>query len=87
MEQERKQYKLVRLLTGGVTPVVLAAAVLAFARLHDAAWEPGAQAAGICRELIAGTTEGREALFGSCWVAPLPVLLYQIGRASCRERV
>lgn len=76
MEQERKQYKLVRLLTGGVTPVVLAAAVLAFARLHDAAWEPGAQAAGICRELIAGTTEGRQALFGSCWVAPLPVLLY-----------
>lgn len=76
MEQERKQYKLVRLLTGGVTPVVLAAVVLAFARLHDASWEPGAQAAGICRELIAGTTEGRQALFGSCWVAPLPVLFY-----------
>ena len=76
MDQERKQYRMVRLLTGGVTPLVLAAALLVYARLHDGAWEPGAQAAGICRELIAGTTEGRQALFGSCWVAPLPVLFY-----------
>ena len=76
MDQERKTYRLVRLLTGAVTPVVLAAALLAFARLHDAAWEPGAQVAGLCRELLAGTTEGRQALFGSCWVAPLPVLVY-----------
>lgn len=76
MEQDRKTYRLVRLLTGGVTPVVLAAAVLFFARLHDGTWEPGAQVAGICRELIAGTTVGRQALFGSCWVAPLPVLFY-----------
>jgi len=76
MDQDRKTYRLVRLLTGGVTPVALAAAVLLFARLHDGAWEPGAQAAGICRELIAGTTVGRQALFGSCWVAPLPVLFY-----------
>ena len=76
MDLERKTYRMVRLLTGGVTPVLLAGALLAFARLHDGAWEPGAQAAGICRELIAGTTEGRQALFGSCWVAPLPVLFY-----------
>ena len=76
MDQDRKAYRLVRLLTGGVTPVVLAAALLVFARLHDGAWEPAAQAAGICRELIAGTTEGRQALFGSCWAAPLPVLFY-----------
>jgi len=76
MEQDRKQYRLVRLLTGGVTPLVLAAALVAFARWHDPSWEPGAQAAGICRELIAGTTEGRQALFGSCWSAPLPVLAY-----------
>lgn len=76
MDQERKTYKLVRLLTGGVTPMALAAALLVFARLHDGAWEPGPQAAGICRELIAGTTEGRQALFGSCWAAPLPVLFY-----------
>ena len=85
MDQERKTYRLVRLLTGAVTPVVLAAALLAFARLHDAAWEPGAQVAGLCRELLAGTTEGRQALFGSCWVAPLPALSMpvpqQIGRA------
>jgi hypothetical protein len=76
MEQDRKQYRLVRLLTGGVTPVVLAAALLAYARWADPAWEAAPQAAGICRELIAGTTEGRQALFGSCWVAPLPVLFY-----------
>lgn len=76
MDQDRNKYRLVRLLTGGVTPLVLAAALLAFARLHDGAWEPAPQAAGICRELIAGTTEGRQALFGSCWVAPLPVLVY-----------
>lgn len=76
MEQDRKHYRLVRLLTGGVTPLVLAGALLAFARMHDVSWESGPQVAGICRELIAGTTEGRQALFGSCWVAPLPVLFY-----------
>ena len=76
MEQDRKTYRLVRLLTGGVTPLLLAGALLAFARFHDGAWEPGFQVAGICRELIAGTTEGRQALVGSCWVAPLPVLFY-----------
>jgi len=75
MDQDRRTYKLVRLLTGGVTPAVLAVALLIFA-LRDGAWEPGAQAAGICRELLSGTTEGRQALFGSCWVAPLPVLFY-----------
>ena len=76
MEQDRKHYRLVRLLTGGVAPLVLAAALLVFVRLQGGAWEPGPQVAGICRELIAGTTEGRQALFGSCWVAPLPVLFY-----------
>lgn len=76
MDQDRKTYKRVRLLTGMLTPAVLAAALLVFAHVRDAAWEPGAQVAGICRELIAGTTEGRQALFGSCWVAPLPVLFY-----------
>ncbi|MCL2104023.1 MAG: hypothetical protein FWH21_03060 [Kiritimatiellaeota bacterium] len=69
-------YRRIRLLTGGVIPFVLAAALLAFARWSDPTWETGAQTAGICRELIAGTTEGRQALFGSCWVAPLPVLFY-----------
>lgn len=29
---------------------------------------------GICRELVAGTTEGRQALVGSLWHAPLPTL-------------
>ena len=75
--EERKSYRLLRLLTGGVTPMLLAGMLMAFMRMHgDGAWDPGAQVAGICRELIAGTTEGRQALFGSCWVAPLPVLAY-----------
>jgi len=29
---------------------------------------------GICRELLAGSTEGRQALVGSCWFGPLPIL-------------
>lgn len=29
---------------------------------------------GICREMVAGTTEGRQALVGSLWHAPLPTL-------------
>lgn len=76
MDQDRHTYKRVRLLTGVLTPLVLSAALLALAHFRDAAWEPGLQVAGICRELIAGTTEGRQALVGSCWSAPLPVLFY-----------
>lgn len=76
MAEDRKTYRWVRMLTGGVTPFALAAALLVFARFHAPAWVPGAQEAGICRELLAGTTVGRQALFGSCWVAPLPVLFY-----------
>ena len=29
---------------------------------------------GICRELLNGSTEGRQALAGSCWHGPLPIL-------------
>jgi hypothetical protein len=76
MNDDRTIYRRMRLLTGGVTPVLLAGALLAFALVRGGAWDPGVQVAGICRELIAGTTEGRQALFGSCWVAPLPVLVY-----------
>ena len=76
MTHDLTHYKRIRFLTGGIIPVALAAALLAFARWSDPTWETGEQIAGICRELIAGTTEGRQALFGSCWVAPLPVLVY-----------
>ena len=37
---------------------------------------PDGSLAGICKELLAETTEGRQALVGSCWHAPLPTLLY-----------
>ena len=30
---------------------------------------------GICRELVNGSTEGRQALVGSLWHAPLPTLV------------
>jgi len=76
MKPDLTQYKRIRFLTGGLIPIALAAVLLGFARWSDPAWETGEQIAGICRELIAGTTEGRQALFGSCWVAPLPVLTY-----------
>ncbi|NLF22129.1 MAG: hypothetical protein GX590_03125 [Lentisphaerae bacterium] len=36
---------------------------------------------GICRELVAGTTEGRQALVGSLWHAPLPTLVGLPGAA------
>lgn len=76
MGDNRDKYRLIRLVTGGVTPALLAGALLAFTLHRHGALDPAAQAAGICRELLAGTTEGRQALFGSCWVAPLPVLFY-----------
>ncbi|MDD4101244.1 MAG: hypothetical protein PHU80_01255 [Kiritimatiellae bacterium] len=76
MEDNRNQYRIIRMLTGGVTPALLAAALLGYALNRFGQLDPAAQAAGICRELIAGTTEGRQALFGSCWAAPLPVLFY-----------
>lgn len=31
---------------------------------------------GICQEILAGTTEGRQALWGSCWHSPLMTLFY-----------
>lgn len=37
---------------------------------------PDGTLAGICQELIAGSTQGRQALVGSCWHAPLPTLIY-----------
>jgi len=58
-----------------------AAMTLAAAALAAAAWsgaaDPDRTAAlhGVCRELLAGTTEGRQALVGSCWFGPLPALV------------
>lgn len=76
MTSDRKAYRLTRFVTGGVTPFLLGIIVLIVMSLRHDAWEPCTQEAGICRELIAGTTVGRQALVGSCWVAPLPVLFY-----------
>ncbi|MDD3544283.1 MAG: hypothetical protein PHG96_02855 [Kiritimatiellae bacterium] len=76
MDAKREKYRTVRLVTGGVTPALLASALLYLTLFQCRHFDPAAQAAGICRELMAGTTEGRQALFGSCWVAPLHVLFY-----------
>lgn len=73
---DRKLYRRVRFLTGGVVPFLLALALLLITRFYDPSWQPGYQVAGVCRELLAGTTEGRQALLGSCWTAPLPALVY-----------
>ncbi len=76
MDEKLDKYRMVRLVTGGITPALLASALLFFALHRCHHFDPSAQAAGICRELMSGTTEGRQALFGSCWVAPLHILFY-----------
>ncbi|MFO7937210.1 MAG: hypothetical protein R6V06_06350 [Kiritimatiellia bacterium] len=76
MNVQQKNYKWVRLVTGGVIPLILSLVfVIAFALLNEG-WEPAGRLAGICRELTQGTTEGRQALAGSCWNGPLPTLFY-----------
>ncbi len=59
--------------------MTLAAAALTVALCNGRA-DSGALAVwhGMLRELLAGTTEGRQALVGSCWFGPLPTLA-----ASC----
>jgi len=76
MKECRKEYKWVRLMTGGVVPLVLALVVLAVASFSNEGWEPAGRLAGICKELAQGTTEGRQALAGSCWFGPMPTLFY-----------
>ncbi len=76
MGVKRKKYRMGRMLTGGITPTLLASALLCFTLLQCRHFDHAAQAAGICRELLAGTTAGRQALFGSCWAAPLHILFY-----------
>ncbi len=57
-------------------PAMLAATLLAALSLGRPSWlAPAAWThEGICRELLAGTTVGRQALVGSLWHAPLPTL-------------
>ncbi|MDA3927167.1 MAG: hypothetical protein PF904_21040 [Kiritimatiellae bacterium] len=76
MKECRKEYKWVRLITGGVVPVVLALVVLAVVSFSNEGWEPAGRLAGICKELAQGTTEGRQALAGSCWFGPMATLFY-----------
>ena len=76
MNECRKEYKWVRLITGGVVPVVLALVVLAVVSFSNEGWEPAGRLAGICKELTQGTTGGRQALAGSCWFGPLSTLFY-----------
>jgi len=76
MKECRKEYQWVRLITGAVVPLVLALAVWAVAAFGNEGWEPAGRLAGICRELVLGTTEGRQALAGSCWFGPLATLFY-----------
>lgn len=53
-----------------LAPLALAGAAAILYGLPDAALP------GICKELVAGTTAGRQALVGSCWHTPLPSLIY-----------
>jgi len=76
MNESCKEYKWVRLITGGIVPAVLALVVLAVASFSNEGWEPAGRLAGICKELVLGSTEGRQALAGSCWFGPLSTLFY-----------
>ena len=76
MNEQRKEYRWVRLITGGVIPLVLSLVVIIIFSLLNEGWEPAGRLAGICKELTQGTTEGRQALAGSCWNGPLPTLFY-----------
>ncbi|MDD2598863.1 MAG: hypothetical protein PHO37_06525 [Kiritimatiellae bacterium] len=76
MSDCRKEYKWLRLITGGVVPAVLALVVLGVATMTYEGWEPAGRLAGICKELVQGTTQGRQALAGSCWFGPLSTLFY-----------
>ncbi|MFA7171820.1 MAG: hypothetical protein WC340_00145 [Kiritimatiellia bacterium] len=76
MSDCRKEYKWLRLITGGVAPMLLALVVLAVASMTHEGWEPAGRLAGICKELVQGTTQGRQALAGSCWFGPLSTLFY-----------
>ena len=53
---------------------VLAAAVAAFA--VGAGQTVDGQISGAAREILVGSTVGRQALFGSCWHAPLMTFFY-----------
>lgn len=54
--------------------LVFSAVALALAwRMGAAGLEPQAVLQGVSRELLAGSTEGRQALVGSCWFGPLPL--------------
>ncbi len=74
MNECREKYKWVRLITGGVLPLVLSLAVIVIFSVTNDGWEPAGRIAGICKELTQGTTEGRQALAGSCWNGPLSTL-------------
>jgi hypothetical protein len=60
--------------------LVLAAVALVLAQQSGVAgWASLDVLHGICRELLQGSTEGRQALVGSCWYGPLPILAGTLG--------
>lgn len=57
-------------------PLILAVGLLCYGLLWGGGWELSEQTVGVTRELLNGTTVGRQALFGSFWTPPLPLLVY-----------
>jgi hypothetical protein len=63
-----------------ILALVLAAAALVVAEQSGVAgWLSLDIWRGICCELLQGSTEGRQALVGSCWYGPLPILAGTLG--------
>ncbi len=76
MNNSRKEYRWIRLITGAVLPLTLSLAVVIVTASMNEGWEPAGRLSGVCKELVRGTTEGRQALAGSCWNGPLATLFY-----------
>ena len=67
-------------LTDGVPAALLACAVVWIGLLTAGPGDTTALA--VCREVVAGTDQGRQALVGSCWFSPL---VTSDGASACNE--
>ncbi|MBP5228259.1 MAG: hypothetical protein J6336_12830 [Kiritimatiellae bacterium] len=69
--EESRGVRLARWAFAVLVPMALAAAVTAVTLRWFGDRVLGGGVPGVCRELLAGSTQGRQALYGSCWRGPL----------------
>ncbi len=68
-----------RVIDTGIALLLAAGALILAQHSGVAGWHSLDVWHGICRELLQGSTEGRQALVGSCWYGPLPSLAGTLG--------